>query len=86
MPRRWNGFALEAPAFAWYSNGLKRWMAVGARRLEEDIRRQVRWWISQRREAERDQRGEGEAQRVQRLNPGLENFGFKQGLSHLFFS
>lgn len=34
----------------------------------------------------RDQRGEGEAQRVQRLNPGLENFGFKQGLSHLFFS
>lgn len=41
MPRQWNGFALEVPAFAWYSNGLKRWMAVGARRLEEDIRRQI---------------------------------------------
>ena len=68
MPRWWRGFDLEAPTIAWYFKGLKTWMAVGSRRLE-DIGRQVRWWISQRREAGRDQRGEGEAQRVERLDP-----------------
>lgn len=66
MPRWWSGFELEAPAFAWYSNGLNRWTAVGVRRLE-GIRRQVKWWISQRG---RDQRGEGVAPRGEKLDPG----------------
>lgn len=85
MPRRWRGFELEAPAFVSHFNGLKRWMAVGVRRLEH-TRGQVRGWISQRREAGREQKGEGEARRVEKLHPVERGLAVSVGVPNYWSS